>query len=121
MVGGQGSADQAEARAWAYRDPQGFQRLIDLLVDVSVDYLSGQVGAGADVLQIFDSWAGSLPDDQFARWVVAPTKVMVERVRARHPGVPVIGFPRGAGAQAAGYVSQRVSTALGAIRRCRSP
>jgi uroporphyrinogen decarboxylase len=106
MVGGQGSADQAEARAWAYRDPQGFQRLIDLLVDVSVDYLSGQVGAGADVLQIFDSWAGSLPDDQFARWVVAPTKVMVERVRARHPGVPVIGFPRGAGAQAAGYVSQ---------------
>ena len=62
--------------------------------------------AGAQVLQIFDSWAGSLPDDQFQRWVVAPTKVLVERVRARHPHVPIIGFPRGAGAQAAGYVSQ---------------
>ncbi len=60
MVGGQGSADQAQARLWAYRDEQGFQRLIDLLADVSVDYLSGQVEAGADVLQIFDSWAGSL-------------------------------------------------------------
>ncbi len=64
MAGGQGSADQAEARLWAYRDGQGFQRLIDLLVEVSVEYLSGQVQAGADVLQIFDSWAGSLPDDR---------------------------------------------------------
>ena len=106
MVGGQGSADQAEARAWAYRDPSGFQRLIDLLVDVSVDYLSGQVAAGADVLQIFDSWAGSLPDDQYERWVVAPTKVLVERVRAQHSQVPIIGFPRGAGAQAADYVTK---------------
>ena len=65
MVGGQGIADQADARLWAYRDAAGFQRLIDLLVEVSVEYLAGQVEAGADVLQIFDSWAGSLPDDQF--------------------------------------------------------
>src|SRR6185295_16596809 len=101
MVGGQGSADQAEARAWAYRDAQGFQRLIDLLVETSAEYLSGQVTAGAQVLQIFDSWAGSLPDDQFQRWVIAPTQVLVERVRARHPHVPIIGFPRGAGTQAA--------------------
>jgi uroporphyrinogen decarboxylase len=106
MVGGQGSADQAKARAWAYRDPSGFQRLIDLLVDVSVDYLSGQMAAGADVLQIFDSWAGSLPDDEFQRWVIAPTKMLVERVRAQHPQVPIIGFPRGAGAQAADYVTK---------------
>jgi len=74
MVGGQGSADQADARLWAYRDPMGFQRLIELLVEVSVEYLSGQVDAGADVLQIFDSWAGSLPDEQFRRWVIEPTK-----------------------------------------------
>jgi uroporphyrinogen decarboxylase len=104
MVGGQGSADQAEARAWAYRDQSGFQRLIDLLVETSAEYLCGQVAAGADVLQIFDSWAGSLPDDQFARWVVAPTKALVQRVKAKHPQVPIIGFPRGAGVQAAGYI-----------------
>jgi uroporphyrinogen decarboxylase len=97
MVGGQGSVDQAGARLWAYRDPQGFQRLISLLEDVSVEYLSGQIDAGADVVQIFDSWAGGLPDDQFQRWVSEPTRRMVGRLKQRHPAVPVIGFPRGAG------------------------
>jgi uroporphyrinogen decarboxylase len=106
MVGGQGSADQADARAWAYRDGRGFQRLIDLLVETSADYLGGQVTAGAQVLQIFDSWAGSLPDDEFQRWVIAPTKLLVERVKARHPTIPIIGFPRGAGSRAADYVSR---------------
>jgi uroporphyrinogen decarboxylase len=106
MVGGQGSADQAEARAWAYRDPKGFQRLIDLLVETSVEYLCGQVAAGADVLQIFDSWAGSLPDDEFERWVIAPTKALVGKVKAKHPDLPIIGFPRGAGIRAAGYVER---------------
>jgi uroporphyrinogen decarboxylase len=106
MVGGRGSPDQADARAWAYRDPQGFARLIALLTEVSVDYLSGQAAAGADVLQIFDSWAGNLPDDQFRRWVVEPTKRLVAEVKTRHPKVPIIGFPRGAGAQAAAYVAE---------------
>jgi uroporphyrinogen decarboxylase len=106
MAQGQGSPDQAAARAWAYSDPAGFQRLIDLLVDASVEYLSGQVAAGADVLQIFDSWAGSLADDQFEQWVVAPTQALVERVKARHPLVPIIGFPRGAGLQAAAYAAK---------------
>ena len=103
MVGGRGSPDQADARRWAYRDPQGFARLIDLLTEVSVEYLSGQVTAGADVLQIFDSWAGSLPDDQFQRWVIEPTRRLVSQVKERHPGVPIIGFPRGAGTQAAHF------------------
>ncbi len=96
MVGGQGSPDQAHARSWAYRDPAGFQQLIDILVDTSVEYLSMQVDAGADVLQIFDSWAGSLADTEFAKWVQAPTKKIVTALRAKHPNTPIIGFPRGA-------------------------
>ena len=106
MVGGQGSADQADARLWAYRDAHGFQRLIDLLSDVSVEYLSGQIEAGADVVQIFDSWAGSLPDAQFRQWVLEPTKSMVLRLKARHPSVPIIGFPRGAGVKTASYATE---------------
>src|SRR5215510_10986137 len=69
MVAGRGSPDQAAARLWAYGDAAGFQALVDLLCDVSIEYLSGQVSAGADVIQIFDSWAGNLPEDAFARWV----------------------------------------------------
>lgn len=106
MVGGQGSSDQAEARLWAYRDPAGFARLIDILVESSVSYLSGQVAAGADVLQVFDSWAGSLAEGEFERWVVEPTARIVREVRARHPGIPVIGFPRGAGVQAEAFVTE---------------
>jgi uroporphyrinogen decarboxylase len=113
MVGGRGSADQAEARLWAYRDPTGFQALIDLLIESSIDYLSGQVDAGADVLQIFDTWAGSLPQSEFERWVIAPTRRIVEGVRARHPSVPVIGFPRGAGTRAARYVEATGVQGLG--------
>jgi uroporphyrinogen decarboxylase len=103
MVGGKASADQAEARLFAYRDPLGFGRLIDIVADASIEYLDGQVRAGADALQIFDSWAGSLPDAEFDRWVVAPTRRIVEELKSRHPHVPVIGFPRGAGANAARY------------------
>lgn len=96
MVEGCGSSDQAEARSWAYRDPEGFQRLIDILVEASIDYLSGQVEAGAGVLQIFDSWAGSLSEDQFAKWVILPTKRIVLALKAKYPTIPIIGFPRGA-------------------------
>jgi uroporphyrinogen decarboxylase len=106
MVQGQGSTDQAEARLWAYRDPEGFQKLIDILVSASIDYLDQQVKAGADCLKIFDTWAGSLPDDEFDRWVVAPTRTIREAIRDLHPDIPVIGFPRGAGAAAVWYVSE---------------
>jgi uroporphyrinogen decarboxylase len=95
MVGGQGSTDQAHARGLAYRDPKAFQQLMDILVDSSIEYLSAQVTAGADVLQIFDSWAGSLPDGEFAKWVIAPTQRIVAALKAKHPGTPIIGFPRG--------------------------
>jgi uroporphyrinogen decarboxylase len=106
MVEGQKSPDQAGARLWAYRDSAGFQRLIDLLADVSVDYLSGQIEAGADVVQIFDSWAGSLAEDQLQRWVVEPTRRMVERLKQRHPHVPIIGFPRGIGVGTKTYAAE---------------
>ena len=106
VVGGEGSPDQAHARGFAYRDPHGFQQLIDILVDTSVEYLSGQVKAGADALQIFDSWAGSLPDNEFERWVIAPTKRIVSALNQRFPRVPVIGFPRGAGQLTARFVRE---------------
>lgn len=106
MVQGEGSSDQAEARLWAYRDRDGFSRLIDMLVDTSIEYLDGQVKAGADCLQIFDTWAGSLPDDEFDRWVVNPTRRIRETLRDRHPDIPVIGFPRGAGPAAVWYVAE---------------
>ncbi|HXF52911.1 MAG TPA: uroporphyrinogen decarboxylase [Hyphomicrobiaceae bacterium] len=105
MVAGQGSSDQADARLWAYRDPAGFQSLIDLLTETSIGYLSGQVAAGAGVVQIFDSWAGSLPQSEFERWVVAPTARLMAGLKARHPMVPVIGFPRGASVYGHRYVS----------------
>lgn len=106
MVEGEGSSDQAQARLWAYRDREGFSKLIDMLVETSITYLSNQVKAGADCLQIFDTWAGSLPDDEFDRWVVNPTRRIRESLRDMHPNVPVIGFPKGAGPAAVWYVSE---------------
>jgi uroporphyrinogen decarboxylase len=103
MVGGEGSSDQAAARLMAYGDPQAFTALMDVLVRTSIEYLSLQIKAGADLLQIFDSWAGSLPDGQFENWVVEPTKRIVDAIKGRHPGVPIIGFPRGAGTRSYSY------------------
>ena len=105
VVEGRGSPDQSAARGWAYRDRDGFGKLIDILTDASIEYLCGQVSAGADALQIFDSWAGSLADDEFERWVVGPTAKLVQGVRKRHPGVPIIGFPRGAAALLDHYIA----------------
>jgi uroporphyrinogen decarboxylase len=112
MVEGGGSPDQAQARLWAYRDATGFGQLIELLVATSIDYLCAQVAAGADVLQIFDTWAGTLPDAEFQRWVVAPTQCIVAGVRSRYPHVPIIGFPRGAGSKIGGYVE---ATGVGGV------
>lgn len=97
MVAGQGTTNQAPARQLAYQDPALFEALIELLTESSIDYLSRQVRAGAEALQIFDSWAGSLPEDEFERWVIAPTRKMVAALKAAFPDVPIIGFPRGAG------------------------
>jgi uroporphyrinogen decarboxylase len=109
MVEGQGSKDYLQIKRWAFTDPAGFTRLIDLLVDATVDYLSAQVSAGAEVLKLFDSWAGALAPEDFERWVVDPTRRIVEAVKRLHPGIPIIGFPRGAGH---GYVSYAAQTGV---------
>lgn len=106
MVEGRGSSDQAEARGWAYRDPVGFQRLMDTLVEASIVYLSAQVDAGANALQIFDSWAGSLAEDQFTRWVIKPTKTIVSALKAKYPELPILGFPRGAAPYLKTFIEQ---------------
>ncbi len=113
MVEGSGSKDQASARALAYREPETFQRLIDILVEASARYLLGQVRAGCRVLQIFDSWAGSLPEDQFERWCIVCTKAIVDRVKAQSPDVPIIGFPRGSGPLAERYAQETGVDAIG--------
>ena len=113
MIGGQGSKDQAVTRAMAYRDPQMFAALMDVLVQASVVYLDGQVRAGADLLQIFDSWAGSLPEGEFDRWVIAPTKALVAEMKRRHPDVPIIGFPRCAGVHGARFARETGVDAVG--------
>jgi uroporphyrinogen decarboxylase len=104
MVAGQGTPDQAPARMMAYRHPEAFAKIIDVLVENSIQYLLGQLKAGADVLQIFDTWAGVLPPREFKRWSIEPTKRIVAGVRAQVPDAKIIGFPRGAGALLPGYV-----------------
>jgi len=113
MVAGQGSREQAEARRFAYRDPTAFAELIARIEAVTLDYLSGQIGAGAEVVQLFDSWAGSLAPAQFERWVVAPTARLVAALHERHPGVPVIGFPKGAGGKLGAYARETRVDAIG--------
>jgi uroporphyrinogen decarboxylase len=104
MVAGQGTPDQAPARMMAYRHPEAFAEIIDVLVENSIQYLLGQLKAGADALQIFDTWAGVLPPREFERWSIEPAKRIVAGVRAKAPDAKIIGFPRGAGALLPAYV-----------------
>jgi uroporphyrinogen decarboxylase len=97
MVEGGGSRDFAATRTMAYARPELFDRLIALLTEATVTYLAGQIRAGAEAVMLFDSWAGILPPSQFRRHVIRPTKAIRAALRARHPDVPVIGFPRLAG------------------------
>ena len=105
MIGGEGSKDHAAARQLGYGNPHLFGKILDILVDATVDYLCAQIEAGADVVQIFDSWSAALPEPMFDAWVIEPTKAIVEKIRARHADTPIIGFPRLAGAKLADYVT----------------
>lgn len=106
MVEGAGSKEYAHVKRFAYTDPVGFNRLIDILVDATIDYLSMQIQAGAELVQLFDSWAGALSADDFQRFVVAPTSRITAALKQRHPGIPIIGFPRMAGLNLESYVDQ---------------
>jgi uroporphyrinogen decarboxylase len=113
MVAGRGTPDQAPARSFAYRHPDAFARLIDVLVDASTRYLVAQLKAGVDAVQIFDTWAGVLPPAEFDRWCIAPTQKIVGGVRRAVPGAKIIGFPRGAGSNLPRYVEQTAVDAAG--------
>ena len=104
MVEGGSSRDYLRTRRWFYADPEGFSALIDVLVEATIAHLDAQVGAGAQVVKLFDSWAGVLAPRAFERWCITPTRRIVDELHRRHPGVPVIGFPRGAGAGYAEFV-----------------
>lgn len=113
MVEGGGSKDYIDVKRFAYSDPNGFAELIDLLVEASAAYLMNQIEAGAEAVQIFDSWAGALDSSSFKKWVIQPTRKIVDLVRASYPSVPIIGFPRCAGSNYMNYVRDTGVTAVG--------
>lgn len=113
MVAGQGSRDQAETRRMAYADQGAFATIVERIEAITLDYLSGQIEAGAEAVQLFDSWAGSLSPAQFERWVIAPTARLVAALKQRHRGIPIIGFPKGAGGKLAAYASETGVSAIG--------
>ena len=113
MVAGEGSRDHHATRSLAYRDPTAFRAIIDAIGDVTLEYLAGQISAGAEAVQLFDSWSGSLAPTEFERWVVAPTARLATALRQRFPKVPVIGFPKGAGAKLSAYARETGVSAVG--------
>ena len=112
MVAGQGTTDQAPARRWSYADPDGFSELMERVTNATIRYLGRQIEAGAEVVMLFDTWAGALAPGPFRRFVLEPTQRIVRALKAGHPGVPVIGFPRGAAAMAGAYAAETGINAL---------
>src|SRR5215472_4007381 len=113
MIEGGGRRDFRRVKSWAYRDPHDFGVLFDILVDATAKYLIAQIEAGAELVQLFDTWAGILPERAFERWVIAPTKRIVAQVKNRFPDCPIIGFPRGAGVLYERYFGETGVTAVG--------
>jgi uroporphyrinogen decarboxylase len=113
MIAGQGTPDQAPARLFAYRHPEAFARLIDLLVEASSAYLIRQIDSGVETVQLFDSWAGVLPPQEFERWVVAPLQRIIARLKEQRPSIPVIAFVRGAGPHLPDLAQRLGADALG--------
>lgn len=113
MIAGEGSRDQHEARALSYRDPAMMDAIIDAIATLTIEYLAGQIEAGAEAVQLFDSWAGSLAPDEFERLVIAPNARITAALRSRFPHVPVIGFPKGSGEKLPAYARETGIQAVG--------
>lgn len=113
MIAGRGSADQSAARLFAYRDPEGFTHLMDILVENAANHLIQQFRAGVDAVQIFDTWAGVLPAAEFRRWCIEPTARLVAKLRSQIPDAKVIGFPRGIGTGILRYLENVAVDAIG--------
>jgi uroporphyrinogen decarboxylase len=113
MIAGRGTPDQAPARLLAYREPKLFAALIDRLVEASAAYLLRQIEAGAEAVQIFDSWSGVLPPAEFERWCVKPLERIVANLRAESPAIPIIAFPRGAATQLVKFADLTGLSAIG--------
>ncbi len=106
MIEGGGSKDFANVRKFAYAERKSFEQLIQKLVDATIEYLSGQIKAGAEVIQLFDSWSGILPENEFIKWVIQPTDKIVSALKKLHPDIPIIGFPKGAGLMYERYIKE---------------
>ena len=113
MIAGRGTPDQAPARLFAYRQPKLFSALIDRIVEASAEYLTRQLAAGAEAVQIFNSWAGVLPPAEFGRWCVQPVAALIAKVRAKAPYAPIIAFPRGAATQLGKFADMPGLAAVG--------
>ncbi|CAE7405984.1 hemE [Symbiodinium microadriaticum] len=113
MIAGRGTPDQAPAKEMAWTDPGFMQALIDLIVEATGQYLIRQIDAGAEAVQIFESWAGGVAPDLFEKFIITPTQKIVETVRATHPDIPIIGFPRAAGGSIPAYVDETGVNAVG--------
>lgn len=112
MIAGRGTPDQAPAHKLRQEDPETFDALMDLLTEATIEYLDGQVKAGAEVVKLFDSWAGSLKGDAFDRYALAPAKRIIAELKSRHPDLPVIAFPREAGDKYLGFARSVGADAL---------
>ena len=110
---GGGPTDHATIKQWAMSDPEGFQPLIDLLTQAIIQFLERQIEAGAEAIQLFESWAGILPEPFFELWCVRPVAAIIQALRAKYPTVPIIAFPRGAGLQYGGYAEATGADAIG--------
>jgi len=113
MIAGEGSKDQGPARLLAYRDPTRMQEILDAITEMTIEYLRGQIDAGAEAVQLFDSWAGSLAPDEFERWVIAPNAKIVAAIKQSHRDTPIIGFPKGSGAKLPAYARETGVDAVG--------